>query len=318
MKPQSPHDDEFAFKSNIYLLIHQRSACERVVMENQSSDWHQLCSNIFRVCHCVQTLTQTLCVLSETGLPDPVIGSPGNWGLHTCKYVHTHAMLAHGTQCQSCFYLWACVHTDMYEYMDACMCAFVVHVFVFMHSFSGWSGISCSTVDGACSTLKMFNILIIQLPVKGGEMQREREQQGEGRDMFRPRPNNKGLHKPCTHTLTVTPSHSQCITHCSLMLYQAHILLTTQCHPEGRCFLCKTTGWKPLTLLCGCVWLCVSRSPLGDRLRAGRLSWEGGRVTLVTDMPKPDLLCLVQLLDGTIETFRVSVRKTHTHTQTHP
>lgn len=27
---------------------------------------------------------------------------------------------------------------------------------------------------------------------------------------------------------------------------------------------------------------------------------------MVTDMPKPDLLCLVQLLDGTIETFRVS------------
>lgn len=26
---------------------------------------------------------------------------------------------------------------------------------------------------------------------------------------------------------------------------------------------------------------------------------------MVTDMPKPDLLCLVQLLDGTIETFRV-------------
>lgn len=30
---------------------------------------------------------------------------------------------------------------------------------------------------------------------------------------------------------------------------------------------------------------------------------------MVTDMPKPDLLCLVQLLDGTIETFRVSVNK---------
>ena len=35
---------------------------------------------------------------------------------------------------------------------------------------------------------------------------------------------------------------------------------------------------------------------------------------MVTDMPKPDLLCLVQLLDGTIETFRVSVRNTHKHT----
>lgn len=33
-----------------------------------------------------------------------------------------------------------------------------------------------------------------------------------------------------------------------------------------------------------------------------------------TAMPKPDLLCLVQLLDGTIETFSVNVRNTHTHT----
>lgn len=30
-------------------------------METESSNWDQLWFNIFRVCHCVQTLTQTLC-----------------------------------------------------------------------------------------------------------------------------------------------------------------------------------------------------------------------------------------------------------------
>lgn len=157
--------------------------------------------------------------------------------------------------------------------------------------------------------MNMFNILIIQLPAKGGET--EGEQQGEGRDMFRPRPNNKELHKH-TDTYTVTPSHSGCITHCSPMFHPAHILLTTQCHHKGGVHW-KTTAWKHLTLfLC----LCVCRFPQSDELRAGCLSWEGGTVTVVTDMPKPDLLCLVQLLDGTIETFRVSVCNTHTHTHT--
>lgn len=33
---------------------------------------------------------------------------------------------------------------------------------------------------------------------------------------------------------------------------------------------------------------------------------------MVTEMPKPDLLCLVQLLDGSIETFRVNVCNTAT------
>ncbi|XP_008430883.2 tyrosine-protein phosphatase non-receptor type 3 isoform X1 [Poecilia reticulata] len=47
--------------------------------------------------------------------------------------------------------------------------------------------------------------------------------------------------------------------------------------------------------------------PLSAARRGRRvcLEREAG-VTVVTDMPKPDLLCLVQLLDGTIETFRVS------------
>lgn len=37
---------------------------------------------------------------------------------------------------------------------------------------------------------------------------------------------------------------------------------------------------------------------------------------MVTVMPKPDLVCLVQLLDGTIETFGVNVRNTNKHTLT--
>lgn len=68
------------------------------------------------------------------------------------------------------------------------------------------------------------------------------------------------------------------------------------------------------------VWLCVIvcfQVPSRWQAEGRAFVLEGGRVTLVTDMPKPDLLCLVQLLDGTIETFRVSVRKTHTHTRKH-
>lgn len=113
----------------------------------------------------------------------------------------------------------------------------------------------------------------------------------------------------------VTPSHSWCITHCSPVLHPAHLILTTQCHSEGGVFSGRQQSgniWHILSWLHMC--LCVCRSPLSDELRAPCLSWDGGRVTVVTDMPKPDLLCLVQLLDGLIETFRVSVRSTHTHT----
>lgn len=88
---------------------------------------------------------------------------------------------------------------------------------------------------------------------------------------------------------------------------------------SGSCFHWNIKAWKYLTLfLWFCVCVRVSRSALGDKLRAGCLSWEGGRVTVVTDMPKPDLLCLVQLLDGTIQTFNVNVLNTEKHTNTHP
>lgn len=181
MKPQSPHDDEFAFKSNIYLLIHQRSACERVVMENQSSDWHQLCSNIFRVCHCVQTLTQTLCVLSETGLPDPVIGSPGNWGLHTCKYVHTYTCNACTWNAVSELFLPLSVRAHRHVwYMDAYMCAFVVHVFVFMHSFSGWSGISVALSMGRVQLWKCLTFLSFSCLWKAGRCRERAVGRGKG------------------------------------------------------------------------------------------------------------------------------------------
>lgn len=83
---------------------------------------------------------------------------------------------------------------------------------------------------------------------------------------------------------------------------------------RGRCFRWKATAWKHLTLFV-CVYVC--RSPQSDKLRTGCLSWEGDRVTVITDMPKLDLLCLVQLLDGTIETFSVSVCNSQTHTNIH-
>ncbi len=87
------------FKCSINLSIHLTPACEKVVMENKSSNWDQLCFNIFGVCHCVQTLTQTLCVCvsfqkqSETGGPGSINRSPGNQDrthVRTFACVHTH------------------------------------------------------------------------------------------------------------------------------------------------------------------------------------------------------------------------------------
>lgn len=73
-----------------------------------------------------------------------------------------------------------------------------------------------SAGDGACSNLKMFNILIIQLLSKGGEMHTEREREG-------------GREETCSdpgqiirdYTQSVTPLHSQCITHFKLNLHPA-------------------------------------------------------------------------------------------------
>lgn len=72
----------------------------------------------------------------------------------------------------------ACTQTCMiHGCIHVCICSacFCVHAFLL---WLVWD--QCSTVDGACSTLKMFNILIIQLPVKGGEMQRESSREREG------------------------------------------------------------------------------------------------------------------------------------------
>ncbi|MEQ2263060.1 hypothetical protein XENORESO_002572 [Xenotaenia resolanae] len=90
--------------------------------------------------------------------------------------------------------------------------------------------------DGACSDLKMFNILIIQLLSKGGETQRESKR--ERRDMFRPRPNNKRL-----HTESVTPLHSQRITHFRLMLQPAACITHSAVSSQGRHF-----HWKDCSL----------------------------------------------------------------------
>lgn len=56
-----------------------------------------------------------------------------------------------------------------------------VCVFVCMTRFTKfvWR-ISCRAENGAVSFLKMFNILIIQLPEKGGEMQRVSSREREG------------------------------------------------------------------------------------------------------------------------------------------
>lgn len=198
--------------------------------------------------------------------------------------------------------------------MHVCICSacFCVHAFLL---WLVWD--QCSTVDGAWSTLKMFNILIIQLPVKGGEMQRERESSREREgtcsnpgQIIRDYTNHAHI-----HLQSLLHIHSALLTAvwCSIrhIYYSPHSVIQ-----KGGAFCARQQAGN-LWHFCVVVCDCVSRSPLGDRLRAGRLSWEGGRVTLVTDMPKPDLLCLVQLLDGTIETFRVSVRKTHTRKHTH-
>lgn len=119
--------------------------------------------------------------------------------------------------------------------------------------------------------------------------------------MLRPRPNNKELQK-CTqethtsHSFTFTGHYSR----------QPEVSPT---HIRSAPVLCRHMGGAFIHS----VFVFVCRSPERDKLRAGCLSWEEGRVAVETAMPKPDLLCLVQLLDGTIETFSVNVCNTQTH-----
>lgn len=62
-------------------------------MENKSSNWDQHCCNIFRVCHRVQTLTQTVCPfrsgVTQAG-PAPLIVHLGTKAEHMYVYTHTH------------------------------------------------------------------------------------------------------------------------------------------------------------------------------------------------------------------------------------
>lgn len=63
-------------------------------MEN---NWDQLCFNKFRVCHCVQTLTQTLCPfrnsVTQAGLGPLIVHletKTGHMYVRTLTHTHTH------------------------------------------------------------------------------------------------------------------------------------------------------------------------------------------------------------------------------------
>lgn len=81
-------------------------------------------------------------------------------------------------------------------------------------------------------------------------------------------------------TYAVTPSHSQCITHCSPIFHPACILLTAQCHHKGGAFFGRQQPGNIWLCFCGFVCACVCRSPQPNDPRTGRLSWDGGRVTV--------------------------------------
>lgn len=63
-------------------------------MENKSSNWDQDCCNIFRVCHRVQTLTQTVCPFRSCVIqagPAPLIVHLGTKAEHMYVYTLTRA-----------------------------------------------------------------------------------------------------------------------------------------------------------------------------------------------------------------------------------
>lgn len=82
------------------------------------------------------------------------------------------------------------------------MCASFVH---------DGSQISKCAVDGRVQREKYFTFLSFSCSLKA-EQKKESTRQ-RGRNMFRPRPNNKELHTQ------VTPSHSRGITHSGLMFH---------------------------------------------------------------------------------------------------
>lgn len=120
---------------------------------------------------------------------------------------------------------------------------------------NGWCWIRRRTGDGRVQQRKCLTFLSFSRLLEGGE--KEGEQQGEGRDMFRPRPNNKELHKQRhfrSHSFTFTVHYS---LHGNILssVHVTHSVLSSQ----GRRFLWKTTTWKCLTLVF--LWFCVRLGP---------------------------------------------------------
>lgn len=115
---------------------------------------------------------------------------------------------------------------------------------------NAWRGIRRRARDGRVQQRKCLTFLSFSCLLEGGE--KEGGQQGEGRDMFRPRPNNKELHKErhfCSHSFTFT-AHYSLQRNILSSVHVTHRTLSSQ----GRRFLWKTTTWICLTLFsCGFV-----------------------------------------------------------------
>lgn len=79
-------------------MYHLPLECERVIVESTETG-HHLCFNIFKLCHCVQTLTETVSFQKrrDTGWPGSINRLPGNKaGPHVCTYTcNNHTSLQH-------------------------------------------------------------------------------------------------------------------------------------------------------------------------------------------------------------------------------
>lgn len=218
------------------------AACERVIVESKPLNWDQLSFNIFSVCHSVQTLTQSLCVFFRK----VCAGSQIDTHLEIQDRTHVRTQTLMHSWRRSDFR--ACVRSECVYYVRALLPAKVLLV---MGRVKIWK----------CLTFLSFSCF------------RKAKREREGRDMFRPRPNNKRL-----HTESVTPLHSQCITHFRPMLHPAACITHSAVSSQKRRFSLEGQQlgniWHSPVVVCVC--LCVSRSSLGGEARAACLSWEGG------------------------------------------
>lgn len=163
-----------------------------------------------------------------------------------------------------------------------------------------WSQISKSTVNGRVQRWKYLTFLSFsrcwrQSGRAPGRGKGTCSDPGQIKRSY----TNTQMHSRDTHK-SLLHIHGALLTAAWCFIQHIYVLLTVLCPHVGGVFI-------------NSVFVVVCRSPESDKLRAGCLSWEGGRVAVETAMPKPDLLCLVQLLDGTIETFNVNVCNTHKH-----